>query len=109
MSENQKPKNIQEWFEQNVFGLFIGTALAVSLAGIVQIVPLFYLQSAMDYTEETDEYGNVKNEKFPELVWERKFTMTEEGELVSDKALYKQDRHGQWVLADWKAVMEFVL
>ena len=102
MSENQKPKNIQEWFEQNVFGLFIGTALTVSLAGIVQIVPLFYLQSAVDYTEETDEYGNVKNEKFPELVWERKFTMTEEGELIADKALYKQDRHGQWVLADWK-------
>ncbi len=102
MSENQKPKNIQEKLERSIFGLFLATALTVSLAGIVEIVPLFYLQGAVDYTQKTDKYGNVKNDKFPELVWERTFTM-KDGKLVSDKALYKQNKHGQWVTADWKA------
>ncbi len=103
MSDNQKPKNFQDRLERNIFGMFVATALAVSIAGIVEIVPLFYLKQTVDYTEQTDKYGNVKNEKFPELVWERTFTQDENGKLVSDKALYKQDRNGQWVLADWKA------
>ncbi len=103
MSDNQEPKNIQEGFERNIFALFLATALAVSIAGIVEIVPLFYLKSAVDYTEQTDEYGNAKNEKFPELVWERTFTKDADGKLVSEKALYKFDRNGKPVLADWKA------
>lgn len=103
MSDNQEPKNIQEKFEQNIFALFLATALTVSIAGIVEIVPLFHLKSAVDYTEKTDEYGNVKNEKFPELVWERTFTKGADGKLVSDKALYKQAKNGNWQLADWKA------
>lgn len=104
MSDNQNPvKSFQEKLEQNVFGLFMFTALLVSIAGIVEIVPLFYIQETMDYTEKTDKYGNVKNEKFPELVWERTFTQDANGKLVSEKALYKQDLHGNWVVADWKA------
>ncbi len=103
MSDNHEPKNIQEGLERNIFGLFLATALAVSIAGIVEIVPLFYLKSAVDYTEQTDKYGNAKNEKFPELVWERTFTEDAEGKLVSDKALYKFDGNGKPVLADWKA------
>ena len=103
MSENQdKSFNLVDWLEKNVFALFMASALVISIAGIVQIVPLFFLQSAMDYTIKTDEFGNVKNEKFPELVWERTFTQDEDGRLVSDKALYKQAADGSWVLADWE-------
>ncbi len=103
MSDDQKPKNIQDMLERNVFALLTATALAFSIAGIVEIVPLFHLKSSVDYTEKTDKYGNVKNERFPELVWERTFTEDENGKLVSDKALYKEDANGNWVLADWKA------
>jgi len=103
MADNQAPKNIQEGMERNIFALFLATALAVSIAGIVEIVPLFYLKSAVDYTEQTDKYGNVKNEKFPELVWERTFTEDADGKLVSEKALYKFDKNGKPVMADWKA------
>ncbi len=102
MADNQEPKNIQDGMERNIFALFLATALAVSSAGSVEIVPLFYLKSAVDYTEQTDKYGNVKNEKFPELVWERTFTEVD-GKVVSDKALYKFDNNGKPVMADWKA------
>ncbi len=102
MSDDQKPKNIQDMFERNIFALLTATALAFSIAGIVEIVPLFHLKSATDYTEKTDQYGNVKNERFPELVWERTFTEDANGKLVSEKALYKEDSNGNWVLADWK-------
>jgi len=98
-----RPKNFEDRIEQNIFGFFMFAALLVSIGGIVEVVPLFYIQEAMDYTEKTDEYGNVKNEKFPELVWERTFTQDANGKLVSDKALYKQDSHGNWGVADWKA------
>ena len=103
MSDDQKPKNIQDMFERNIFALLTATALAFSIAGIVEIVPLFHLKSTTDYTEKTDQYGNVKNERFPELVWERTFTEDANGKLVSEKALYKEDANGNWVLADWKA------
>ncbi len=103
MSDDQKPKNIQDMFERNIFALLTATALAFSIAGIVEIVPLFHLKSTTDYTEKTDQYGNVKNERFPELVWERTFTEDANGKLVSEKALYKEDSNGNWVLADWKA------
>lgn len=103
MSDNHKPKNLQEWVEQNIFAMMIFIAFTVSIAGIVEIVPLFYLKEANDFTEKTDKYGNVKNEKFPELVWERTFYTDANGKLVSDKKLYKQDKNGRWVLADWKA------
>ncbi|MGM0541061.1 MAG: cytochrome-c oxidase, cbb3-type subunit II [Pseudomonadota bacterium] len=102
MSDDQKPKNLQDMLERNIFALLMATALAVSIAGIVQIVPLFHLKSAVDYTETTDKYGNAKNETFPELVWERTFTEDADGKLVSEKALYKEDRNGNWVIADWK-------
>lgn len=101
MADNKKPKNIQDAIERNIFALFLATALTVSIAGIVEIIPLFYLKSAVDYTEQTDKYGNVKNEQFPELVWERTFTEVD-GKIVSEKALYKQDKNGKWVIADWK-------
>ncbi|MBN2607353.1 MAG: cytochrome-c oxidase, cbb3-type subunit II [Thiotrichales bacterium] len=99
---DSKPRNLQERLERNIFGLFLATAFMVSIAGIVEIVPLFYLKSAVDYTEKTDKYGNLENKKFPELVWHRTFTVNADGKLVSDKALYKQDKNGKWVIGDWK-------
>lgn len=101
MSEQQK-FNFIDWLEKNVFAFFMVTALVLSIAGIVEIVPLFFLKSAVDYTVQTDKYGNAKNEKFPELVWSRTFTKNAKGQIVSDKALYKQNKAGQWVLGDWK-------
>ncbi len=103
MAKRQKSTNIQDMFERNIFALLTATALAFSIAGIVEIVPLFHLKSTTDYTEKTDQYGNVKNERFPELVWERTFTEDANGKLVSEKALYKEDTNGNWVLADWEA------
>jgi len=86
MSENQK-FNLIDWLEKNIFALFMVTALTVSIAGIVEIVPLFFLKSANDYTVKTDKYGNVENKKFPELVWHRTFTKNAQGQIVSDKAV----------------------
>ncbi len=98
---DQTPKNFQDRTERNVFAMMLATAFAVSIAGIVEIVPLFYLKSAVDYTEKTDKYGNAKNEKFPELVWERSFT-EQDGKVVSDKRLYYKAANGTWA-SDWKA------
>lgn len=100
-NHDDKPKHLQDSLERNIFALFLATALAVSIAGIVEIVPLFYLKSAVDYTEKTDKYGNVKNEQFPELVWERTFTEVD-GKIVSDKKLYEIDKNGHEKLKDWK-------
>ena len=100
MADNHEPKNLQERLERNIFGLFLATAFMVSIAGIVEIVPLFYLKDAVDYTEFTDKYGNIKNDKFPELVWTRHFKM-KDGKLVADKRLYYKDKNGNWK-SDWK-------
>ena len=100
MADNHEPKNLQERLERNIFGLFLATAFMVSIAGIVEIVPLFYLKDAVDYTEFTDKYGNIKNDKFPELVWTRHFEM-KDGKLVADKRLYYKDKNGNWK-SDWK-------
>ncbi|WFE69332.1 cytochrome-c oxidase, cbb3-type subunit II [Thiomicrospira sp. R3] len=104
---DEKPKNFQDRSERNIFALMLATAFVVSIAGIVQIVPLFYLKSAVDYTEKTDKYGNVKNEKFPELVWERSFELDEEGRVVlaqgsENKRLIYKNANGSWG-SDWKA------
>ncbi|UQB42059.1 cytochrome-c oxidase, cbb3-type subunit II [Thiomicrospira microaerophila] len=103
---DEKPKNFQDRAERNIFALMLATAFAVSIAGIVQIVPLFYLKSAVDYTEKTDQYGNVKNEKFPELVWEREFDLDANGRVVlaagsENKRLIYKNPNGSWG-SDWK-------
>lgn len=104
---DEKPKNLQDRSERNVFALMLATAFAVSIAGIVEIVPLFYLKSAVDYTEKTDKYGNVKNEKFPELVWERSFDLDADGQVVlaqgsENKRLIYKNANGSFG-SDWKA------
>lgn len=98
---DQAPKNLQDRIERNIFALVLATAFIVSIAGIVEIVPLFYLKSSTDYTEKTDKYGNLKNEKHPELVWERTFN-DEGGRVVSDKKLFYKAENGSWK-SDWKA------
>ncbi len=55
--KNTPPKGLQERLERNIWGFLIVTALVLSVGGIVEIVPLFYLKS----TEEAN--------RFPEIVW----------------------------------------
>lgn len=98
---DDKPKHMQDRIERNIFGMMLATALAVSLAGIVQIVPLFYLENAVDGTVQ-DELGNPSNEQFPELVWDRKLVQNPDGSITSDKKLYAQNAKGEWQVADWK-------
>lgn len=56
---NTPPKGIQERMERNIWGLLIVLAIVLSIGGIVEIVPLFYLKS----TEEAN--------RFPEIVWNK--------------------------------------
>ncbi len=47
-TNGNKRISLQERLEQNVWGLMLATALVVSVGGIVQIVPLFYLQTTFE-------------------------------------------------------------
>ena len=55
MAENAK--GLQARMERNIWGLLIMLALVLSVGGIVEIVPLFYLKNTMEQN------------RFPELVW----------------------------------------
>ena len=57
MAEKTSYKNFQDWMEQNIWGLLIVLALALSVGGLVEIVPLFYLKHTMEHN------------KYPEIVW----------------------------------------
>ena len=48
---------MQEKLEKNIWGLLIVVAIALSVGGIVEIVPLFTMKSTMEHN------------KFPEIVW----------------------------------------
>ncbi|MBK5967429.1 MULTISPECIES: cytochrome-c oxidase, cbb3-type subunit II [Thiorhodovibrio] len=54
-----KARGVQDFLERNIWGLLIMTAIVLSIGGIVEIVPLFYLKS----TEESN--------RFPEIVWDQ--------------------------------------
>lgn len=54
-----KPKSFQEWMEVNIWGLLIVTALVLSVGGLVEIVPLFYMKNTMEY------------HTYPEIVWDK--------------------------------------
>ena len=58
-TENAQPTGLQDRAERNVWLLAFLTFLTVSVAGLVEIVPLFYLDSAMP----------AKN--IPGVVWDR--------------------------------------
>jgi cytochrome c oxidase cbb3-type subunit 2 len=59
MAENTSSKGFQAWMEQNLAGLLIVLAIALSVGGIVEIVPLFYLKNTFP-----------AKEVYPEIVWE---------------------------------------
>jgi cytochrome c oxidase cbb3-type subunit 2 len=54
---NNEPKNFQERMEVNVWAFLIVLAVALSIGGIVEIVPLFVIKDTMEYN------------KSPEIVW----------------------------------------
>ena len=56
--KNTPPKGIQERMERNIWGLLIVVAIVLSIGGIVEIVPLFYLK------------GTQEASRFPEIVWQ---------------------------------------
>jgi cytochrome c oxidase cbb3-type subunit 2 len=64
---NEAPKSLQEKMEVNIWALTLMVALAVSVGGIVEIVPLFLNKSTMEHN------------KHPEIVWDRK-----EGQTLAD-------------------------
>ncbi len=61
MSEHNsnKPVTLQEKLEKNVFALVLAIAMIVSVGGIVEIVPLFYLDSTMEDTNNP-QYEELK-------------------------------------------------
>ena len=64
MSEHNsnKPVSFQEKLEKNVFALILATAIIVSVGGIVEIVPLFYLDTTFedDVHPEYEELSGVR-------------------------------------------------
>jgi cytochrome c oxidase cbb3-type subunit 2 len=54
---NVKPKSFQERMEINIWLLLVVLALALSVGGLVEIVPLFFMKDTMEFN------------KFPEIVW----------------------------------------
>ena len=51
--------SMQSSMEKNIWGLLIVVAIALSVGGLVEIVPLFYLKSTMEHNS------------YPEVVWQR--------------------------------------
>jgi cytochrome c oxidase cbb3-type subunit 2 len=67
MANNVKPKSFQEKMEVNIWALIFILAIALSVGGIVEIVPLFTMKSTMEHNAA------------PEIVWQRK-----EGQTLAD-------------------------
>ncbi len=67
MSSNSQSGKFQSWMERNVFALTVALAIALSVGGIVEIVPLFYLKNTMEHNQ------------YPELLWQR-----QEGQVLAD-------------------------
>ncbi len=59
MANSEKPKNLQERMEVNVWAMVFVLAIVLSIAGIVEIVPLFLISDTMEHNAA------------PELVWQR--------------------------------------
>ena len=59
MSENTQPTGLQDRAERNVWLMAILLVFVVSIAGLVEIVPLYYLDSTMEHNAH------------PEILWDR--------------------------------------
>ena len=70
MSEqnSNEPVSFQEKLEKNVWALVLATAMIVSVGGIVEIVPLFYLKTTME---------DINHPEFEELKGVRPYTALE--------------------------------
>ena len=70
MSEqnSNKPVSLQEKLEKNVWAFILATAMVVSVGGIVEIVPLFYLKTTFE---------DVNHPEFKELKGVRPYTALE--------------------------------
>ncbi len=82
--KHPEPKGLQPFLEKNIWGLLVATALVLSVGGIVEIVPLFYLKS----TEEAN--------RFPQIVWDKAgkepiIAVTYERDADGNIMRYKQD------------------
>jgi cytochrome c oxidase cbb3-type subunit 2 len=66
-SENPQSGKFQQLLEKNILALTLMTALVVSVGGIVEIVPLFYLDDTVEDTARNPD-GSAK---FPEVLWQR--------------------------------------
>ena len=60
MADQIHSTKFQDKVERSVFLMFIMLALLLSVGGLVEIVPLFYLDDTMEHN------------KYPEIVWQRK-------------------------------------
>lgn len=54
-----KAKSFQEWMEINIWGLLFFLAIVLSIGGLVEIVPLFYMKNTMEHNRS------------PEIVWQK--------------------------------------
>lgn len=66
MSEQIHSTKLQDKVERNVFVLFLSLAIVLSIGGLVEIVPLFFLEDTMEHN------------KRPEILWQR-----EEGQTMA--------------------------
>ena len=73
MADNGKPKKFQEKMELNVALFLLTLAIAVSIGGLVTVVPLFYLNSTWEDRAKTPD-GKPKH---PELSSVRPYTALE--------------------------------
>jgi len=64
MAEKLYSTKLQDSLERNTFSLLIMLMVLLSIAGLVEIVPLFYLKDTMEHN------------KHPEIMWQRKAGMT---------------------------------
>ena len=64
MSDKYHSTKFQDKIERNVFLMLVVTLLVLSVGGIVEIIPLFYLKDTMEHN------------KNPEIVWDRQADQT---------------------------------
>src|SRR3989304_9509437 len=73
MSDHDKiySTKFQDKIERSTILMFVVTAIAVAIGGIVEIVPLFYLDRTMTHLSP-DVKGKVDSKEISPVVWQRK-------------------------------------